>query len=142
MKEDINVLDELNKGTCMGIDAITLTLDKVKDPSLKKELEKQCKQYEKILNQIKEIYPEYSCKKPHTTSKMNKIMTAWGINMNTMKDDSTSKIAEMMIQGVNTGIIEGKKLLNHKNTEKNVIVLIEEYVCMQEQAIESLKEYL
>ena len=30
MENEVNVLDELNKGTCMGIDAIHFILDKVK----------------------------------------------------------------------------------------------------------------
>lgn len=33
-----NVLDELNKGTTMGIDAINFTLEKVKDNNLKNVL--------------------------------------------------------------------------------------------------------
>ena len=35
-KEEIDVLDELNKGACMGIDAINFIMDKVKDKKLKK----------------------------------------------------------------------------------------------------------
>ena len=37
-KEEINVLDELNKGACMGRDAIHFILDKVTDEKLRKEL--------------------------------------------------------------------------------------------------------
>ena len=36
-----------------------------------------------------------------------------GVEMNTLTDKSNSKIAELMIQGTNMGIIEGVKLLNH-----------------------------
>lgn len=35
MKDNINSLDELNKGACMGIDAILFILDKVEDKNLK-----------------------------------------------------------------------------------------------------------
>ena len=31
MNENINALDEIHKGTCMGEDAINFVLDKVKD---------------------------------------------------------------------------------------------------------------
>lgn len=142
MKEDINILDELNKGACMGVNAITFTIEKVKDETLRKELIQECMNYQKIIDKIKVIYPEYCVKKPHETSKMNKIMTMWGINMNTIKDDSSSKIAEMMLQGVNMGIIEGRKLLNHKNTDEEVEKLINEYIKMQEKAVEALKKFL
>ena len=38
-KENINALDEIHKGACMGIDAVHFTLDKVEDCELKKVLE-------------------------------------------------------------------------------------------------------
>ena len=38
----------------------------------------------------------------------------YGIEMKTLMDDSTSKITELLLQGTNMGIIEGRKLLNNK----------------------------
>ena len=45
-EKEINVLDELNKGASMGMDAIHFVLDKVSDNSLKEELHNQYKYYE------------------------------------------------------------------------------------------------
>ena len=73
---------------------------------------------------------------------MNKVMTWYGIEMKTLTDDSTSKIAELLLQGTNMGIIEGRKLLNHKDTDKEVEKIAQEYVDMQEDAVEKLKEFL
>ena len=73
---------------------------------------------------------------------MNKAMTWYGIEMKTLTDDSTSKIAELLLQGTNMGIIEGRKLLNHKDTDKEVEKLAKEYVDMQEDAVEKLKTFL
>ena len=39
--EEVNVLDELNKGASMGKDAIHYIMDKVEDNALKKELNRQ-----------------------------------------------------------------------------------------------------
>lgn len=141
-ENEINVLDELCKGACMGKDAIHFILDKVKDDALKDELNNQYKYYDAIYNKIKELYPEYSEKEPHETNAMNKVMTWYGIEMKTFADDSTSKIAELLLQGTNMGIIEGRKLLNHKNMDENVNALVNEYVDMQEQAVEKLKQFL
>ena len=69
-------------------------------------------------------------------------MTWYGIEMKTLVDDSTSKIAELLLQGTNMGIIEGRKLLNHKDTNKEINDIIEEYVAMQERAVENLKKFL
>lgn len=141
-KNEVNVLDELNKGACMGQDAIHFILDKVEDKNLKKELDNQYNKYKEISDKICKLYPEYSEKKPHETSAMNKAMTWYGIEMKTMLDNSTSKIAELLLQGTNMGIIEGRKLLNHKNTDEEVHELVQEYVDMQEDAVEKLKRFL
>lgn len=141
-ENEVNVLDELNKGACMGMDAIHFVLEKVKDDNLRTELNRQYEKYKKISEEICELYPEYSDKKPHETNAMNKVMTWYGVNMKTLTDDSTSKIAELLVQGTNMGIIEGRKLLNHKETDPNVTRLTKEYVTMQEEAIEKLKHFL
>ena len=73
---------------------------------------------------------------------MTKAMTWSQINMKTMNDTSTSKIAELLLQGTNMGIIEGRKILNNKNIDKKIHKIIEEYVELQEKYIEKLKKYL
>ena len=141
-EKEVNVLDELNKGACMGKDAIHFILDKVEDKGLKKELNIQYKKYEDILEEISDIYPEYSEKDPHETNTMNKIVTWYGIEMKTFTDKSTSKITELLIQGTNMGIIEGRKLLNNKQMDKEIHRLVQEYVDMQEDAVFKLKQFL
>lgn len=141
-KEEVNVLDELNKGACMGKDAIHFIMDKVEDEDLKKELNHQYTEYDEITTKIGNLYPEYSSKDPHETNAMNKVMTWYGIQMKTFADKSTSKIAELLMQGTNMGIIEGRKLLNHKDTDEEVNKLVQKYVEMQEAAVERLKNYL
>ena len=73
---------------------------------------------------------------------MNKAMAWYGIEMKTLMDDSTSKIIELLLQGTNMGIIEGRKLLNHKNIDSTIHKLVQEYVDMQEEYVEQLKKFL
>ena len=142
MDKKVNVLDELNKGACMGMDAINFVIDKVKDEELKDELKIQYNNYKKISKKINKLYPEYSDKKPHETSAMNKVMTYYGIEMRLMSDSSSSHIAELLMQGTNMGIIEGRRLLNNKDINKDIHKLLKEYVDMQEDAVEVLKTFL
>lgn len=142
MKENINALDEIHKGSCMGMDAINFVLDKVEDKSFKKLLKDFYKEYEKINKKIEKIYPKYNDGKPHETNIMTKAMTWYGIEMKTMMDNSNSKIAELLLQGTNMGIIEGRKVLNKKEIDKEVHELIGKYVTMQEDNVEILKKYL
>lgn len=143
MKDNINSLDELNKGACMGIDTILFILDKVEDKNLKELLEKDYHKYKSITERVKKIYPKYNKDKdPNETSVLTKAMTFYGIEIQTLTDKSDSKITELLLQGTNMGIIEGIKLLNNKEISKEVKDLIQEFVNMQENTIEYLKKYL
>ena len=141
-KEDINALDEIHKGACMGIDAISFVLDKVTSEDLKQELEQEEKEYSEIKKKIEKIYPRYDKGDPHETNVMTKAMTWSGIEMKTLGDKSNSKIAELLLQGVNMGIIEGRKIINQKNLNKEVLGIVSKYVKMQEENVEVLKKYL
>ena len=142
MKEDINALDEIHKGSCMGIDALSFVLEKVEDENFKKVLEIDYNDYKNINKRIEEIYKKYDDDKPHETGAMNKAMT-WGtVEMKTMNDTSNSKLAELLLQGMNMGIIEGRKILNKKNLNEEVNNIVSEYVTMQEKSVETLKQYL
>ena len=144
MKEEnnLNTLDELNKGCCMGIDALNIIIEKIKTKEFKEFLEKQRKEYEKISEKINDLYPDYTEKDPHETSTMNKAMTWYGIEIKTLTDSSNSKLAELLLKGTNMGIIEGRKLLNNKDVDKKIKSLLNEYINMQEKCVEKLKEYL
>lgn len=93
-------------------------------------------------NQICTLYPKYSDKEPHETNAMNKVLTWYGVEMKTLMDNSSSKIAELLLQGTNMGIIEGRKILNNKELDSKVHKIAQEYVDMQEDAVEKLKEFL
>ncbi len=143
MEENINALDELSKGACMGMDAIHFILDKVEDQNFKEDLKVQYEKYKDIESKIRKVYVKYDHNdSPKETSAMNKAMTWYGIEMKTFTDTSNSKIAELLMQGTNMGIIEGRKLLNNKKVDKDVQELIEEYTTMQEDSVENLKRYL
>ena len=73
---------------------------------------------------------------------MEKMMTWYGIQKDTILDDSVSKLADLLINGTNMGIIEGRKLLNNKTMDKKVHKICSEYVKVQEKYIEKLKKFL
>ena len=142
MKENINALDEIHKGACMGVDALSFVLDKVEDKEFKKKLEKQYNDYKAITLEIEKIYPKYNNDKPHETGMMTKAMTWSEVEMKTMNDKSNSKIAELLLNGVNMGIIEGRRILNKKKIDDEVSKIVSKYVTMQEESVEILKNYL
>lgn len=143
--EDINVkvLDEVNKGATMGMDAIHYVSNKVGDERFKKVLDVEYGKYQEITNRVNDIYSQYAQKEPHETNAMNKMMTWYGVNMKTMNDQSNSKISELLMQGTNMGIIEGRRLLNNNpSVDTQVKQILNDFVVMQEDSVETLKKYL
>lgn len=144
--EDINVkvLNEVNKGTTMGMDAISYVAEKVGDKEFQNVLNVEYGKYKEINKRVENIYTQYSTDKPQETNTMNKMMTWYGVQMKTINDQSNSKISELLMQGTNMGIIEGRRLLNHNNKEidKEVRQILNDFVVMQEDSVETLKKYL
>lgn len=141
--QNLNILDEINKGATMGMDAISYVSEKVRDNNFKKVLDTEYNKYKNISTRVNKLYNNYSNKEPHETNTMNKVMTWYGVQIKTMTDDSTSKLSELLMQGTNMGIIEGRKLLNHNtNIEHDVKNILNDFVVMQEDSVETLKKYL
>jgi hypothetical protein len=63
---DLNVLDELNKGATMGMDAIEFVVKKVGDEDFKKTLELEYNKYKDISRRVNNLYQTTKMKKNHT----------------------------------------------------------------------------
>lgn len=142
MEENKNALDEVNKGCTMGIEAINNFIDKIDNKNFKEELEEQLGNYQKTTDKINEIYNDYSTDTPHEISGFTKKMTDYMMNTKTMMDHTDSKIAEILLQGTNMGIIEGRRIINNKKLDKKVKSIMEEFINDQEHSVENIKKYL
>ena len=141
--QNLNILDEVNKGATMGMNAISYVSDKASDNNFKEVLDTEYDKYQKISQRVNDLYSNYSTKDPHETSTMTKMMTWYGIQMKTMTDDTTSKLSELLMQGTNMGIIEGRRLINENpEAASDVKNILHDFVVMQEDSVETLKKYL
>ena len=142
--QNLNVLDEINKGATMGMDAISFLSQKVEDNQFKNILKTEYNKYKDISARVNKLYNNFATnKEPHETNTMNKMMTWYGIQMKTMTDDTTSKLSELLMQGTNMGIIEGRRLINQNaNVSSDVKNILHDFVTMQEDSVETLKKYL
>ena len=136
------ILNELNKGLKMGMDSISNVSEKVQDDRFKQDLKYQYDEYNKILNEVNNELTNYD-DFPKELNPMQKAVAWIGVEMNTITDKSNSKIAELMIQGTNMGIIEGVKLLNQNPyADEKVKNVLNEFIKFQENTVEQLKKYL
>ena len=141
--QNLNILDEVNKGATMGMNAISYVSEKVSDDKFKQVLDTEYNKYQDISRRVNDLYSNYSDKEPHETNAMNKMMTWYGIQMKTMMDDTTSKLSELLMQGTNMGIIEGRRLINQNDdAAEDVKSILNDFVVMQEDSVETLKKYL
>ena len=142
-QNELNILDEINKGATMGMDAITDIKPKVHDERFMEVLNTEYEKYDKISHKINNLYDDYSEKGPHTPNQMEKMMTWWGIQMKTITDDTPSKLSELLLKGTNMGIIEGRRLLNNNpNVNSKIHSILDEFVSMQENSAQILKDWL
>lgn len=143
-KNDLNVLDEINKGATMGMDAIEFVEKKVGDENFRTVLNSEYGKYQEISNRVNALYNNSpATKEPHETSPMTKMMTWWGVQMKVMTDQSNSNISELLLNGTNMGIIEGRRLINQNpDINSDVHTLLCDFVKMQEDSVEQLKNFL
>ncbi len=142
MENNIKALNELSKGAHMGLDAVKFILDIAKDEGLRSFLKTNQEKYQNLIEKIDKVYSKYRSEEPQKTNTMNKVMTWYTLKLKTITDHTTSKLAEILFQGFNMGISEGRKLLNHKEVDRSVNELIEEYVTLQEESTKRVKKFL
>ena len=108
---DVEILDELSKSCQLAMSNISFLSTKSIQKNIKKELVSIYSGYTDILSQINKNFESLG-EIPSNVSPNLKMFGLCSINLNTKIDKSSSHIAEIMIQGLNMGIIKCQKLLN------------------------------
>lgn len=99
MDKNLEVLKEVCKGVKMGMDAISYVQDKVQDDDqdFKNTLNHEYSMYNNILDKVDDAYSNYG-EVPDDSSFKDKAMLWYGIQVNTIKDKTTTKLAELLVQ--------------------------------------------
>lgn len=138
------LMQTVYKNAKMGSDAVTAVIEKTKDALLRRELTSQLESYYTFgvsaKNKLSEMHRE--AKEP---SMMSKLPAEFSIKMSTMMDSSDSKIAEIMIDGYNMGIIDLQKSINAAKDEgapEDVMNIANGVIAFEQGSIEKMKKYL
>ena len=141
-KDDIKVLQEVQKNTDMAIKAIHSISGKVDDEKLSAEITRQGMRYAEIYNRATDRLMEGKAKS-YQSSGIQDIMLKSAIEGNMLLNNSTGHIAEMMIQGSNRGLTDMWKIIyHHENTGHQSMEIAKELLDFEEKNIEILKKYL
>ena len=141
---DVEILDELSKSCQLAMSNISFLSTKAIQKNIKKELVSIYSGYTDILSQINKNFESLG-EIPSNVSPNLKMFGLCSINLNTKIDKSSSHIAEIMIQGLNMGIIKCQKLLNSSNStiiREQTLNLVQQFLNFQEQSIQKLKAFL
>lgn len=142
MGKDVEFLNYIYQNSKMGIVGIDNIKSKIFDENLKNIIASQKKEYETICDETIILLNELKMGEKDV-SNMAKIMTYFMANLELLKDDSTSNIAKLMIEGSNKGIIEiNKKLNSYNNMNPKIVKLAKKLLATEQHNIDELKIYL
>lgn len=142
MDKNVEFLNYIYQNAEMGKNSINQLLGIIDEGEINKALESQLKEYEEIYSLAENSLKERD-KEGKGIGLMTKISTYIMININTMKDSSSSHIAEMMIQGSTMGIVEiTRKLKQYKEAEGEIYDLGERLLKFEEENIKQMKRFL
>ena len=140
--QEIEILKEISKDAKMGMDSLTTVTIKAEDENFKNLLNTQHDEYQNIFDRTQELLVKNN-EDIEDVPTMQKVMSWTGIQMNTMTDQSDSKLSELLIQGNDMGIVKGTKLLNSSQFQDPEIQnLLADFVRLQEKNIDDLKQFL
>ena len=129
----------------MALDSLTMLIKKLnkRDNKIKEVIEKCIKGYEKHLKIIKSYMKENNYE-INSVPLINKMGAYMGINMEVMKDNSDSRMADMLIQGLTMGVLNITKNIDKYKGEvnKDILSIAKDFKKHQEESIEKLKVYL
>lgn len=144
---DVNaeMLEYIYQVADMGVKSSTHLLQELnnKDNKIKNDVEEILKKYEDVLKESKSRLKKHKLE-PKSIGKMADISSSMGIKMEVMRDNSDSKIADMLLQGLTMGSIEmEKKIDNYQDKcDKDISKLAKSVLEFQQKQIEKLKNYL
>lgn len=145
MDETNELLECIYQDSYMATKNLETLLQEIKDKDnkIKFELENILKEYEKYLKKAKSLLKSNKVK-PKKTSPFAIMGAKMKMKKDVKKDNSDSKISDIVIQGLVMGVIDiNKRLDNYRNeVSKDLINLCNELLVFQQDAIDKLKTYL
>ena len=141
-KNDAEILNTIYKNSRMAYDSTKQVAGKCKDTELKGYLERQLRHYaENCRTAARELNTGGAVVKKIPT--MQRAMAHIGISMKTMRDRSSSNIAELMYDGTNMGIIDIARTVNRShNASDSTIQRAESLLSAEEKYADGLRKFL
>jgi hypothetical protein len=143
MNGNAELLNFIYQNSQMGVETITQLNDIVEDEDFKKHLKAQLEEYRSIHEEAKSKLNRNGYDEKGI-SAFEKLRTYLMINIQTLKDNTSSHIAEMMMVGSNMGIINAiRNIKKYKDeAESDILNLMEKLLRFEEDNVQQLKVFL
>ncbi len=128
----------------MAGDSILNLMPRVKDERLKSDMTVQLSAFEAFASRAAKLLADEGVK-PETEGTLTKLSAKWGTLMNTMRDSTTSHLAEMMIEGATIGANEMLRELREaesSNVSESALRLTRDVCAFEERIVKEMKSYL
>ncbi len=139
---EIELLEHMVKSTEMGMEGIKNVLKKAGEKKLRDELRDEYSEYEAIHRDASALLAERG-EAPAGISAFSRVSSEMMTEIETAFDQSSSKLADMMIKGTTMGVTKSLKLMNsYDGDDERVKALCERLKTLEENRINNLKSYL
>ena len=134
-------LREVYKNACTGKESVEILKAFSSDKGFRNLLIRQYNEYSSLANDI-ELYADKLGYRLEKTSVFAKGMMYFTTAVNTMKDKFDSKLSEIMMQGINMGIVAMTKLTNKLSDENRSCDLANALLDLLKKDLEEMKMFL
>ncbi len=145
MNENLELLEYIYECAEMGMKSCEklLKLLKEKDNKIKKLLESNLKEYENFYKESEKLIKKNKIN-PKPIGIFASLIANITMQIEVSKDNSDSKIADLLIRGMTMGVLDIHKRLDHFEGEvdKNIHKLASSLLKFQEESIQAFKAYL
>lgn len=145
MDETNELLEIVYQDCFMAVKNLEVLLEEIKnkDNKIKMDVEKILKEYEKYLKDVKKLLKMNKIK-PKKVSTFALMGAKMKMKNDVKKDNSDSKISDIIIQGLVMGVIDINKRLDNYNEEvgQDIIKICNSLLSFQQESIDKLKSYL
>lgn len=134
-------LQEIYKNAILGMESVDILRPISNDRGFRNLLLKQYRRYASIAKEM-ELYAAEKGDNLNDPSLFAKGMMHVTTAINTLKDKSNSKLAEIMVQGINMGIISIMKIINRLSDEERSNKYADKMLAVMQENLNEMKLFL
>ena len=142
LREDIQVLRDVQKNAELAMKAVDTVSEKIYDDALALQLSRQSLRYSQLRNEAVDRLLSAHLE-PARTNMVEELLVAGGIHKDTLLNTSTSHIAELVIQESSRKISRlCQSLHKYENAGEEAVEMAREFMDFEESNIRQLRKFL